>query len=113
MHLRALEKKEAKPIVDHIRSIFMQFGPCRVFHTDNGREFCNQHMEALMQEWNVKMVHGQPRKSSTQGSVERANQDIENIIMTWENHFKRNDWAGNLELFQLMKNNRFFYYNYF
>jgi transposase InsO family protein len=107
VHLRPLPSKEALPIVEHMRRIFAEFGPCRVLHTDNGREFKNKHLEALCADWNVKFVHGLPRKSSTQGSVERANQDIENIIMTWESHFKRNDWADNLPIFQLMKNNRF------
>jgi transposase InsO family protein len=104
--LRALESKEAEPIAAHIRQIFGEYGPCSVMHTDNGREFSNRHLEGLCNEWGVKLVHGQPRKSSTQGSVERANQDIENIIMTWESYFQRNDWAENLCIFQLMKNNR-------
>jgi transposase InsO family protein len=104
--LKPLRTKEALPIVEELRNIFAQFGPCRVLHTDNGREFENQHMHKLCAEWSVKLVHGLPRKSSTQGSVERANQDIENIIMTWESYYRRSDWAANLPIFQLMKNNR-------
>jgi transposase InsO family protein len=104
--LKPLRTKQALPIVQELRNIFALFGPCRVLHTDNGGEFENQHMHSLCAEWNVKLVHGQPRKSSTQGSVERANQDIENIIMTWESQFRRSDWAANLPIFQLMKNNR-------
>ena len=78
MHLRALQSKEARPIADILGEIFAQFGPPRILHTDNGREFENQHIHMLCDEWNVKLVHGQPRKSSTQESVERANQDVEN-----------------------------------
>ncbi|GBM04962.1 hypothetical protein AVEN_126107-1 [Araneus ventricosus] len=31
----------------------------------------------------MKIVHGKPRHSQSQGSVERANQDIENMLGTW------------------------------
>jgi len=31
----------------------------------------------------LKIVHGKPRHSQSQGSVERANQDIENMLATW------------------------------
>jgi transposase InsO family protein len=76
-------------------------------HTDNGREFENKYVHALCKDWNIKLVHGQPRKSSTQGSVVRENQYIENIIMTWQGSTQRNDWANNFKLFQLIKNNSF------
>lgn len=101
----ALQKKEACPIADLLEEIFAHYGPPRVLQTDNGHEFENQQIHALCNEWNVKLVHGQPRKSSTQESVERANQ--ENIIMTWKSSLQRNDWANNLKIFQLMRNNRF------
>ncbi|XP_023211665.1 KRAB-A domain-containing protein 2-like [Centruroides sculpturatus] len=31
----------------------------------------------------VKIVHGKPRHSQTQGSVERANRDIQNMLTVW------------------------------
>jgi hypothetical protein len=31
----------------------------------------------------LKIVHGKTRHSQSQGSVERANQDIENMLATW------------------------------
>ncbi|XP_060836383.1 KRAB-A domain-containing protein 2-like [Rhopalosiphum padi] len=39
----------------------------------------------------LKIIHGKPRHSQSQGSVERANQDIENILATWlkDNHTKK------------------------
>ncbi|GBN53228.1 hypothetical protein AVEN_125682-1 [Araneus ventricosus] len=53
-------------------------------HSDNGREFCNEILESATQLWpEIKIVNGKPRHSQSQGSVERANQDIENMITTW------------------------------
>ena len=35
--------------------------------------------------WNgVKIVHGKSKHSESQGSVERANQDVENMLATWK-----------------------------
>lgn len=34
-----------------------------------------------------KIVHGKPRHSQSQGSVERANQDIEKMLFTWLSFF--------------------------
>jgi hypothetical protein len=53
------------------------------------------------------MVHGAPRKSSTQGLVERCNMDVENIILTYQSEHQTSDWADKLHRFQAMKNNRF------
>ena len=91
----------------HLSKIFCQFGPPRLLHTDNGKEFDNKKVSELCAQWEVKIVHGLPRKSSTQGSVERSNQCVENIALTHASFFKRTDWAENLDIFQAMKNNRF------
>jgi len=52
----------------------------------------------------LKIVHGISRHSQSQGSVERANQDIENILATWlqDNHTKK--WSEVLKFVQFMKN---------
>ncbi|XP_029341510.1 KRAB-A domain-containing protein 2-like [Acyrthosiphon pisum] len=48
----------------------------------------------------LKIVHGKPRHSQSQGSVERSNPDIENMLATWlqDNKTKK------LRFVQLMKN---------
>jgi transposase InsO family protein len=105
--LRALAENDAISIANLLEEIFASFGPPRVLHTNIGSAFENQHVYALCTEWNVELVHKRFRKSSKQGSMERAKRDIENIIMNWERFFQRNDWANNLKMFQLIKNNRF------
>jgi transposase InsO family protein len=102
-----LSSKKADEIAGHLWQIWTQFGPPIVLHTDNGREFENAVVRALCEEFDVKIVHGIPRKSSTQGSVERANQCVENIILTYQSQNGCSNWAENLLLFQMMKNNRF------
>lgn len=52
----------------------------------------------------LKIVHGKPRHSQSQGSVERANQDIENMLAVWMKDNKTTQWAQGLKFIQFMKN---------
>ncbi|GFT04119.1 KRAB-A domain-containing protein 2 [Trichonephila clavipes] len=48
----------------------------------------------------VKIVHGKPHHSHTQGSVERANQDIQNMLTAWMNDNDTNKWSEGLPFVQ-------------
>jgi len=59
-------------------------GAPSILLSDNGREFVNKVVTEICAMWpELKIVHGKPRQSQSQGSVERANQDIENMLATW------------------------------
>ncbi|CAJ0914300.1 unnamed protein product, partial [Mesorhabditis belari] len=82
----------------HIMSKWEKYKKCfvkihfvRSFHnrfddpspSDNGREFANKMVKELVNRWSgCQIVHGRPRHSQSQGSVERANQDVERILCT-------------------------------
>jgi hypothetical protein len=51
----------------------------------------------------LKIVHGKPRHSQSQGSVERANQDVQNMLITWMQTNNTRHWAEGLRLIQFMK----------
>jgi hypothetical protein len=53
---------------------------------------------------NLKIAHGKPRHSQSQGSVERANQNIQNMLMTWMKGNKTSKWSEGLRFIQMMKN---------
>jgi len=81
--LRSLHSKRADEVAYHLLDIFTTFGAPNILHSDNGREFCNQIIKSLCEMWNdIKIVHGKPRHSESQGSVERANQDVQNMLKT-------------------------------
>ena len=52
----------------------------------------------------IKLVHGKPRHSQSQRSVERANRDIENMLFTWMSDNQSNDWETGIKFVQFMKN---------
>lgn len=51
-----------------------------------------------------KIVHGKPRHSQSQGSVEHANQDVENMLTTWIEANQTSKWSEGLKFVQFMKN---------
>ena len=62
-------------------------------------------MNKLVDLWpNFKIVHGKPRHSQSQGSVERANQYVKNMLTTWMQDHKTSHWNHGLKFIQLMKN---------
>ena len=45
----------------------------------------------------LKIVHGKPRHSQTQGSVERVNRDNEDMLMTWLQSNSTTHWGDDLQ----------------
>jgi hypothetical protein len=81
--LRPLTHKRAEEVAYVLIDIFKTFGASAIFQSDNGREFTNKIIFELFSMWEeLKIVHGKPRRSQSQRSVERANQDIQNILAT-------------------------------
>ena len=103
--LRALKTKTSEEVAYNLVDIFMLFGAPSILQSDNGREFSNKIVNNLKEYWpSLKIVHGKPCHSQSQGSVERANQDIENMIATWMQDEKTDQWSEGLRFVQLMKN---------
>ncbi|KAF9763697.1 Retrovirus-related Pol polyprotein from transposon [Nosema granulosis] len=72
--------KSAETVVAAIKTTFMTSGPSFLLHTDNGREFRNNRMDDMLQEFDVRHVRGRARCPWIQGQVERANQTIKWMI---------------------------------
>ena len=52
------------------------------------------------------MVNGKPRHSQSQGSVERANRDIENLLACWQAENNSTNWSKALNIIQFQKNSK-------
>ncbi|XP_049886670.1 KRAB-A domain-containing protein 2-like [Pectinophora gossypiella] len=106
--LRALTSKRAAEVAYHLNDIFLTIGAPCILQSDNGREFVNNVISELATLWpELKIVHGKPRHSQSQGSVERANQDIENMISSWLKDKNSTKWSEGLRYVQFMKNRAF------
>lgn len=84
LSLRALKSKRAAEVAYHLVGIFCIFGAPSVLQSDNGQRFVNSAIEELKCIWpELKLVHRKRRHSQSQGSVDRANRNIEDIIVAW------------------------------
>uniref|UniRef100_A0A8C4RLZ2 Integrase catalytic domain-containing protein n=1 Tax=Erpetoichthys calabaricus TaxID=27687 RepID=A0A8C4RLZ2_ERPCA len=87
--LKPLTSKRADEVAYNLLDIFLLFGAPK----------------CVTQLWpEIKMVNGKPRHSQSQGSVERANQDIENMLSTWMADNQTNKWSEGIQFVQFMKN---------
>ena len=104
--LRPLTSKTAEEVSSQILDIFLIFGAICIFECDNGRELKNKRIVEMLKElWpELAIVHGKPRHSQSQGNVERANQDIENMLTTWMHDNKTIKWSEELKYVKFMKN---------
>ncbi|CAG4961256.1 unnamed protein product [Parnassius apollo] len=105
IQLRPLQSKTAEEVSKILLDIFCIFGSPSILQSDNGREFPNQVVESLTQMWpGLKIMHGKPRHSQSQGSVERANQNVQIMLMTWMKDENCEKWSEGFRFVQLMKN---------
>lgn len=105
--LRALKMKNAESVANQLKLIFSDFGPCKELQTDNGREFANSTIEKIVKDYGGELIHGKARHSQSQGSIERANRDVQNILTILMRRRNSTKWSDLLPEVQLMKNSRF------
>ncbi|KAF0768514.1 KRAB-A domain-containing protein 2-like [Aphis craccivora] len=111
IQLRPLKSKTAEEVAHNLLHIFLTFGAPNILHSDNGREFANKIITELCLMWDgVKIMHGKPRHSQIQGSIERANQDIQNLLRAWIYENNTNKWKDGLYFVQFIKNTAYHEY---
>ena len=104
VQLRPVTSKRAPEFAYQFLYIFSIFGAPIILHSDNGKEFVNSVITELCEMWDgLKIVHGKPRHSQSQGSVEGANRDIEKMLMTWLQLNSTTHWSDGLQFIQVMK----------
>jgi hypothetical protein len=98
-----LGSKRAVEVASNLLTIFLTFGAPKFLQSDNGREFINSVINKIKEFWPERIiVHGRPRHPQSQGSIERRNQDFENMLRAWNNKSKK--WSVGLKFVQFQKN---------
>jgi IS30 family transposase len=96
--LRPLESKKALKVTSKLLDIFLTFGASKILQSDNVREFVNFVIYELKDMWSQCVIfHGRPRHPQTQGSVEKINQEIENMIRAWMKENRSKKWSIGLQ----------------
>lgn len=102
--IRPLKRKTAKATNAIIFDFFCTLGPPDILQTDNGKEFKNSLLKRVSVVMGVTMRHARPRNSQANGGVERANQDIEKMLVTWKSNNPDLSWVTGLHFVQMYKN---------
>ena len=97
--LKALNNKCAKGVANNLVTIFYTLGAPNILQSDNGKEFDNKLLlETLNVLWpSTKIIHGKPRKPQSQGSVENANNRVENTLQSLLEKECHSHWAKLLD----------------
>lgn len=105
LHLRPLRTKRAAEVAIELVKIFLEFGAPHILQSDNGREFTASVIQEIMEYWpDCRIVHGRPRHPQSQGSVERSNQDVENMLRAWMADSNSTHWSFGCYFVQWQKN---------
>ena len=92
--LRPLTSKRAAEVAYQLMDIFLMFGAPHILQSDNGSEFTAAVITELKLLWtDLLIVHGKPRHPQSQGSVERLNCDVKDMLIAWLGDNKTTDWA--------------------
>jgi hypothetical protein len=62
-----IKQKTAKEVSDVLLRFIYLFGPPRILQTDNGKEFNNADLTAVMEEFKTRHVNGRPYHPQSQG----------------------------------------------
>ena len=85
--------------------VFLLFGAPTILQSDNGSEFTANIITELKQLWpDMKLVHVKPRHPQSQGSGERANGDISDMLVAWLSDNNTKDWSTGITFVQFHKN---------
>lgn len=104
--LAPLKQKSAVEVAGRLKHVFNVIGAPLILQSDNGREFRNKVMSKLIARWpRCKYIHGRPRYPQSQGSIERANGSVKNMIMSYMSDNDTTHWAKGLEDIQWTRNN--------
>lgn len=104
--IRPLTSKRPAEVAFQLLDVFLLFDAPHILQSDNGTEFTAQVINELKDLWpELVIVHGKPRHPESQGSVERANSDVKDMVFAWMADNNTNDWTVGLKFVQFQKNN--------
>ncbi|CAF3902852.1 unnamed protein product [Rotaria sp. Silwood1] len=89
-----LKNKTAAEVVTKLRELFFVFGPPRIIHIDNGREFVSSVIMELKNFFpNLSFIRGRPRHPQSQGCIERANGILCDALGKWMSTNNSSSWS--------------------
>ncbi|CAF0953530.1 unnamed protein product [Rotaria sordida] len=92
-----LQNKTAVDVALKLRELFFVFGPPRILHSDNGREFVASVIYELKELFpDMIFIRGRPRHPQSQGCIERANGVLCDALGKWMSINTSSHWSNGL-----------------
>lgn len=105
LYLRPLKTKTAIEVASELLKIFLVQGAPVILQGANRREFTAEVIKELVASWpECKIVHGRCRHRKIQGSVEKSNQNVEQMLRIWMEENKSSNWSLGCYFVQWQKN---------
>ena len=73
-------RKDGTTCAKILKKHFYNEGKWDKFHSDNGGEFVNSHVEEVLRSFTMQEVHGRPYHPQSQGQIERFNRTLKSRI---------------------------------
>lgn len=101
-----LKTKTAEEVSKILYIMFSAYGAPKLLQSDNGKEFVGIQVRTMIKQYwpSTTLINGRPRYPQSQGSIERANGDVENMLRSAMIDKKTSDWVSVLPYVQFCKN---------
>ncbi len=88
--------------------MFTVIGAPRILQSDNGTEFIAEIFREVAKIWpDCKIVHGRPYHPQSQGSVERSNRELKELLGVWQRENNTSSWVVGLKVVQWQLNTKY------
>ncbi|XP_046573508.1 uncharacterized protein K02A2.6-like [Haliotis rubra] len=77
---RKLDSTTATIVIQHMKSVFAEYGIPEILITDNGPQFSCREFATLFTQWGVKHVTSSPTYAQSNGHIERMVQTVKNTL---------------------------------
>lgn len=91
-----LKNKSCAVVAERVQNLFLVEGFPEILQTDNGGEFIGSEMVEMAKRHNIEVRHSLPYHSSTQGSIEKFNSTVRNMIHQYQADWKTKRYIDHL-----------------
>ena len=91
-----LKNKSCAVVAERLQNLFLVEGFPEILQTDNGGEFIGEEMVQLEKRYGIEVRHSLPYHSSTQGSIEKFNSTVRNMIHQYQADWKTKRYVDRL-----------------
>ena len=91
-----LKNKSCAVVAERLQHLFLVEGFPEILQSDNGGEFIGEEMVELSKRYDMEVRHSLPYHSSTQGSIEKFNSTVRNMIHQYQVDWKTKRYIDQL-----------------